>query len=163
VASWEAFSADAGDLAGRVEGRFRASGLAFLATLRADGSPRASAIEVFFGGGELWLGMMHGSRKAADLVRDRRLALHSATTDKQVSAGDAKLAGHAVDVGDDADAVAAFVAAVQGENGRPPPEPFHAFKVDVTEVSLLTVGPGGDHLVIEVWKPGQAVRRIERR
>ena len=39
--------------------------------------------------------------------------------------------------------------------------PWHLFRVDVTELS--TIRTGGDHLVIDVWHPGEAPRRIERR
>ena len=49
-----------------------------LATLRRDGSPRLSGIETEFTDGEVWLGMMSDSRKARDLRRDPRLALHTA-------------------------------------------------------------------------------------
>jgi hypothetical protein len=63
-----------------------------LATLRADGSPRISGQEASFRDGQLWLGMMPDSRKAKDLLRDPRLALHSATVDPEMPDGDAKLA-----------------------------------------------------------------------
>jgi len=52
-----------------------------LATLRKDGSPRISGIEVDFVDGDLWLGAMWQSRRALDLRRDPRFALHSATAD----------------------------------------------------------------------------------
>ena len=72
-----------------------------LATLRADGSPRISGQEASFREGELWLGMMPDSRKATDLLRDPRLALHSATVDPEMAGGDAKLAGRAEEVTDE--------------------------------------------------------------
>jgi len=52
-----------------------------IATLRADGSPRISGIEVAFEDGELAFGSMPDARKGADLGRDPRFALHSATID----------------------------------------------------------------------------------
>lgn len=52
-----------------------------LATLRADGSPRISGIECEFADGELTFGSMPGARKGADLHRDARFALHSASVD----------------------------------------------------------------------------------
>ena len=160
--SWETFAGQAPELAAAVRGRFEAHGLVLLATLRRDGSPRISPIEAFFGAGELWLGMMEPSRKATDLERDPRLALHSATTDKEVRAGDAKISGRAVEV-TDAAGIGAFVAAVSDESGQPPPEPFRAFRVEVDEASTVRIGPGGDHLVIESWRVGEPTRRIERR
>ena len=160
MASWETFRADAPELADAIRARFEAHGLALLATLRADGSPRITAVEVFFGGGELWVGMMHRSLKALDLLRDPRFALHSATVDKQVAAGDANVAGRAVEVTAD-DEVRSFVGAVVEESGGPPPEPFHAFRLDVSEASILR--PAGDHLDIDVWREGRGATRIERR
>src|SRR5919199_5659869 len=102
MTSWSDVVSAAPELAALVRARFEATGLGLLATLRRDGSPRISGIEPLFALGELWLGMMPGSRKATDLLRDPRFALHSATVDKQVSAGDAKLAGWALAVQDQA-------------------------------------------------------------
>ena len=160
MASWETFRSEAPALADLVRGRFEAHGLALLATLRADGAPRISGIEVFFGGGELWMGMMHGSRKALDLLRDPRLALHSATTDKDVAQGDAKIGGRAIEA-TDADSRRAFVAAVRDESGDGPPEPFHAFRVDVDLASILL--PAGDHLDIRWWREGEGESQVDRR
>jgi hypothetical protein len=104
--------------------------------------------------------MMHGSRKAADLQRDPRLALHNATEDKQVTNGDARISGRAVEITDE-ESLEQFNRAFQGETGYSPPPPYHLFKVDVTELMFLK--PGGDHLVIESWQAGGEVKRTERR
>ncbi len=64
--SWRDVLTDAPDLAQLVQARFEATGLAFMATLRTDGSPRISGIEPTFLLDELWLGMMPGSLKAAE-------------------------------------------------------------------------------------------------
>ena len=162
MSNWSDVRAAAPDLAKAVQARFDATGLGILASLRRDGSPRISPVEPFFTE-ELWLGMMDGSRKAADLLRDPRFALHSATADKEVKEGDAKLAGRAVPAADP-ESVAAFRRGFKQHTGYDPGEsgdPFHLFRVDVTEISFLK--PGGDHLVIEWWKEGEAPQRIERR
>lgn len=158
--SWSSFAAESPDLAARVQARFEATGLAFLATLKRDGSPRISGIEPLIAVGELWLGMMEGSRKAADVRRDPRLALHAASVDKNASEGDAKVAGRAVHA--TPEEFERYHAAVSAA-GAVPPGPFPLFRVDLTEASLLTVAATGDHLVIESWKPGAAVNRVERR
>ncbi|MBV8302905.1 MAG: pyridoxamine 5'-phosphate oxidase family protein [Acidimicrobiia bacterium] len=160
MASWAQVEAATPDLAERVKERFASTGLALLATLRADGSPRISGIEPLFAMGELWLGMMHGSRKAADLLGDPRLALHNATEDKQVTNGDSRISGRAVQISDEA-AFERFNRAFQGETGYSPPPPYHLFRVEVGEVMFLK--PGGDHLVIEWWKEGAGTSRVERR
>jgi hypothetical protein len=159
MASWNDISTAAPDLAGRVRARFEATGLGFLATLRADGSPRISGIEPLFAGDHVWLGMMPGSRKAADVRRDPRIALHSASVDKQVAEGDAKLSGRALEVADD-ETFAWFVRTFKEATGYVPEGPFPLFRVDVTEVSF--VRPAGDHLDIEWWREGDGAHRLDR-
>lgn len=157
--SWAAVVDAAPDLAASVRSRFDASGLGLLATLRADGSPRISGVEPLFDA-ELWLGMMPRSRKAADLLRDPRLCLHSGTADKEVREGDAKVSGRAVPVTDEGE-IAAFRARFAAHAGmEPPPGPMHLFRVAVTDMSFLR--PAGDHLVIEWWRPGLPVSRVDR-
>jgi hypothetical protein len=160
---WEDVEAEVPDLAKGVRDRFEAHGLGLLATLRADGSPRLSGIEPLFEAGDLWLGMMPGSVKAADLHRDPRLALHSATVDKEVKEGDAKVAGRAVPVVAE-DEVSAFRAMFSARTGyEPPPGPMELFRVDVAELVLLGLGDPPDHMLIRSWQPGTGYRRIERR
>lgn len=148
-------------LATHIRERVEAHGLALLATVRNDGSPRISGVEPLFADGDLWLGMMDGSRKAADLLRDPRLALHGATIDKEVRDGDVKLSGRAVAVVDE-EVTARYLRAFEAANGyAPPPGPFHLFQVDVTDA--VSLRPAGDHLVIETWREGHGVTRLERR
>jgi hypothetical protein len=121
-----------------------------LATLRLDGSPRISGIEVSFDAGELLLGMMPGSLKALDVRRDPRLALHSPTEDTPEEdpsswAGEAKIAGHAVEVRDPNHL---------GEG--------HRFRVDIGEVVLTSVGEPADYLLIESWHAGRGLERRHR-
>jgi hypothetical protein len=160
VATWEEFSAAAPELAAAVRAVFDAHKHKLLATLRRDGSPRISGIEATFADGELWLGMMPGSRKALDLRRDPRLALHSAAVDPPEDdpagwAGDAKLAGRAVEV-DDPARLRRLGAGDQAGSA-------HLFRVELTEVVLTRVGDPPDHLMIELWREGQGVRRLQRR
>jgi hypothetical protein len=150
MASWAEFASAEPALARRVEERFGIRKHKTLATLRKDGSPRISGIEVEFANGELFLGMMLGSRKLRDLERDPRLAIHSPTDDPPAGnpagwAGEAKIAGHAVDVPDSADA-----------GGR-------RFRIDITEAVLTHLNEAGDQLVVESWQPGKPSSRLERR
>jgi hypothetical protein len=151
MASWSEFAAAEPALARRVEERFGIRKHKTLATLRRDGSPRISGIEVEFADGELFLGMMPDSVKLRDLERDPRLALHSPTEDPpdgqpQGWVGEAKLAGRAIEV-DAPDSPAA--------GGR-------RFRVDITEAVLTHLNEAGDQLVVESWRPGQGTRRLER-
>jgi hypothetical protein len=159
MASWSEVEAAAPELAARARATLDAHKHKVLATLRRDGSPRLSGIEVTIVDGELWLGMMPGSRKALDLRRDPRLALHSASVDPPSDdpsawPGDAKLAGRAVEVDDPA--LLERLGAGEGGGGA------HLFRVDVTEVVHTRVGEPADHLVIEVWGEGAGLRRLKR-
>ena len=150
MARWQDFVTADPDLAAAVRRCFAIRKHATLATLRRDGSPRISGTEVDFADdGEIYLGMMAASRKALDLRRDPRLALHCPTEDAPEEdptswPGDAKVSGLAVEVSD--------------------PERLdedHRFRIDVTEVVHTKVE--GDHLLISSWHPGRGVERRERR
>jgi hypothetical protein len=159
MANWSEVEAAAPELAARARATLDAHKHKVLATLRRDGSPRLSGIEATIVDGELWLGMMPGSRKALDLRRDPRLALHSASVDPPSDdpsawPGDAKLAGRAVEVDDPI--LLERLGAGEGGGGA------HLFRVDVTEVVHTRVGEPADHLVIEVWDEGAGLRRLKR-
>jgi pyridoxamine 5'-phosphate oxidase-like protein len=150
MASWAEFAAAEPAFAGTVADRFAIRKHKTLATLRKDGSPRISGIEVEFGEGELYLGMMPASRKLNDLQRDSRLALHSPTEDPPEGqpsgwSGEAKISGRALPV--------AATDAAQGAR----------FRVDIAEVVLTHLNDAGDRLVVDSWQPGRGRRRIERR
>ena len=121
-----------------------------IATLRADGAPRISGIEIEFVDGELRFGSMPDARKGADLRRDPRFALHSAPIDPPEGApgewvGDAKLAGRAVSTGP-------LTGEITGEG----------FRADVTEVVVTGLNEAGTMLRIESWHPERGFRRVER-
>lgn len=159
MASWSEIEAAAPELAARARATFDAHRHKVLATLRRDGSPRISGIEASFTDGELWLGMMPGSRKALDLRRDSRLALHSASVDPPDDpaawAGDAKLSGRAVEV-EDPELLRRLGAGDEAEAA-------HLFRVDVTELVHIRVGDPADHLVIDLWQEGKGLSRRQRR
>lgn len=156
--SWNEIAEAVPELAGSVQARFEAHGLGFLATLRRDGSPRISGIEPLIALGEVWLGMMPGSLKVRDLQRDPRLSLHSASADKAVTDGDARISGRAVEVPVFDEYRAAFER-VQGQ--APPPGDFNLFRLEIDEIMHLL--PEGDHLLIESWHEAAGYRRVERR
>ena len=142
-AAWSEFEAQAPELAARVRERLDAHGHKTIATIRRDGSPRISGTETEFSDGELWIGSMRDALKARDLHRDPRFALHTASEDPEIWTGDAKLAG-----------VADEVSAADASS--------HRFRLDLREVSTVGLDEARKHLIIEVWKPGEGVRRIKR-
>ncbi|MFF5182752.1 pyridoxamine 5'-phosphate oxidase family protein [Streptomyces sp. NPDC000345] len=156
TSNWAAFAAAEPDLAKTVEERFSAFTHHVLATLRKDGSPRTTGLEVRFWDGELWLGMMPGSVKALDLRRDPRFALQANPGEGTgMGGGDVRVAGRAVEV-DDPRIKGGYVKEVE------PPEPFHLFRTELTEVVRTRV-EDDTYLVVQVWKPGQALRVVRRR
>jgi hypothetical protein len=147
MSSWAEIEEAAPDLAARVRERFVARKHHTMATLRLDGSPRISGTEVEFVDGELRIGSMPNALKAKDLLRDPRVAIHSATCDPPegqptVWKGEVKVAG---------------TAAV-----RPSPDDSHRFAIDVTEVVLTHLDGEGKQLVITSWHPGRGVTEIRR-
>ena len=72
---WKDFENAAAQLAGLGAERLLRTGLAIIATIRKDGTPRIDPVEPFFSHGHLLLGMMR-SQKAFDLLRDPRCLLH---------------------------------------------------------------------------------------
>lgn len=148
MARWAEVEREAPELAAAVRRRFEAHRHHTMATLRQDGSPRISGIELRFSDGAVLLGMMPDSLKARDLLRDPRIAIHAASDDPPGEGedpsgwpGDAKLAGRALAVSGDEDG---------------------AFSVDLTEVVLTRVGTPADHLVIESWHPERGLQHRKR-
>ncbi len=150
MTSWPDFAATHPDFANRVRRCFAIRKHATLATLRRDGAPRISGTEVEFTDDGLYLGMMLGSRKAFDLRRDPRLALHCPTEDPLPDdpgcwLGDAKMAGRATEL-----------------TGPAGDDEAHRFMIDILEVVHTAVGTPADHLVIESWHPDRGLQRRKR-
>ncbi|MDX3852801.1 pyridoxamine 5'-phosphate oxidase family protein [Streptomyces sp. AK02-01A] len=152
--TWADFRSAEPVFADTVRERFEKHTHHVLATLRKDGSPRVTGLEVFFRFGELWLGMMPHSRKAEDLLRDPRFAVQANPGEGDgMESGDARVGGRAVEVTDES-VIARFVA----EAG--PPLPFHLFRVELSEVVQTRVE--GEELVVRVWRPGRSLRTVRR-
>ncbi len=158
MASWNEITAAVPDLAATVEGSFAANLHKVMATVRADGSPRLSGTEVDITLGEMWIGSMPGARKARDLQRDPRLAIHSAPLDMTLKVPDCRVAGRAVEI-TDAQEIDRWRRA-SGKDESVPEEPFHLFRLDLDEVACTTVID--DVLVVEWWRPASGRRRVER-
>ena len=149
MAHWSDVEREAPELAARARALFDAHGHKTMATLRSDGSPRISGIEMEFRDADVWIGSMWKGVKALDLQRDPRFAIHSASEDPDVWKGDAKIAGRAEEI---------EAAEADGERA-----PSHSFRLEVTELSVVTHGGNPpDHLVIESWHEGRGVERRQR-
>lgn len=155
TSNWKTFATEAPELAEAVRRRFTWTKHHVLATLRRDGSPRVSGTEVQFHANGLYAGSMPGSLKAKDLINDPRFALHSNPGEPTMEGGDAKISGFAALI-TEADVLAGYIGDVT------PPEPFHLFELRIAEVVRTSLHPDGDRLVIELWRPGQAIQRTDR-
>jgi hypothetical protein len=145
MTAWQDVERAAPEFAQRVRELFDAHRHKTIATVRADGSPRISGIEAAFEDGELTFGSMPNARKGADLRRDPRFALHSATVDpvdgKEAQwPGEAKISGRAV--------------ATEADGDR--------FRADIAEVVHTHLNEQATLLVVEWWTPAHGLRRVER-
>jgi hypothetical protein len=153
VARWVDVENEAPELAARARAMFDAKKHKTLATLRKDGSPRISGIEMEFRDGDAWIGSMWKGVKALDLQRDPRFAIHSASDDPDVWKGDAKIAGRAEEI-----------AVSPDPDAEEPSEPSHSFRLDVSELSVVTLGGNPpDHLIIDSWHEGRGITNRRRR
>jgi hypothetical protein len=150
MSRWADIAAAHPRFAARVRRVFQAHRHKTLATLRRDGSPRISGIEMQFTDGEAVMGMMPGSVKLMDIRRDPRLAVHSGSEeppkDPSAWAGDAKISG----------------VAIERPDPERPGEPSNLFRIDIKEVVLVKVGKPADHLVVESWHEGRGLGRRKR-
>ncbi|CAN5231963.1 pyridoxamine 5'-phosphate oxidase family protein [soil metagenome] len=157
MASWGEIEAQAPELIASARAFFDAFVHKTLATLRRDGSPRISGSEVIFADGELWLGSMWQSRKALDLRRDPRFALHSGSPDPDAGwRGDAKLSGRVEESLDEELRTRIF-------GGKGGPGPAHLFRCDIAELVVISLPDPPEILVIESWYEGRGTTRLERR
>lgn len=150
MTAWQDIERAEPEFAQRVRGLFDAHRHKTIATVRADGSPRISGIEAAFEHGDLTFGSMPNARKGADLRRDPRFALHSATVDPVEGSeaqwpGEAKISGRAIKAG--------------WHTGGPEADSFRA---DIGEVVHTHLDDGATRLVVEWWTPTHGLRRIER-
>lgn len=160
--SWNEFTAAAPTIAEVFLRRHTAAGnLCMLATLRADGSPRISPLEPRIFEDRLWIVGMPQTTKFADLARDPRFCLHTATVEIHPVDGDAKLTGHVQHVADPAqqERFAQHLYDQIGLDVRG--QEFATFyAADLTDASTVTLDDG--HLDITIWTPASTERVVRK-
>jgi hypothetical protein len=129
-------------------------GVVLIGTTRRDGSARISGVEPLIMDGELWLSMMPGSAKVADLDRDPRIQVHSIISGPE-AAVEIKLRG-----------------TVRREHGRPVQEryarkvaaelpwapvvgDFALFAVDIADVTYVGFTPDSGDQHVARWPSGR--------
>jgi hypothetical protein len=137
------------------EERLLAPGVVLVASIRRDGTPRLSPVEPFVLDGTLWLSMLWESRKAADLIRDPRILVHSVITNRDGGEGEFKIRGIARPEHDPqvqrqyADAVAATLG------WKPEPGRFHLFDIDIENVVYIRYDDATGDQHVASWPPGR--------
>ena len=99
MARWDEFATEAPELAAFGVETFRRR-VAFLATVRPDGSPRVHPVTPIIAEGRLFVFMERTSPKGHDLRRDGRYALHGLVSDEAGSGGEFYVRGQAAPLDD---------------------------------------------------------------
>lgn len=162
MVAWSEFAAEALHIGEIFLRRHSATdNLCLLATIRSDGYPRISPLEPMIFEGQMVLVGMPGTTKFADLGRDPRFCLHTATVDPQVGDGDAKVWGLAQNTQDEnmherffADLFDRTGMDLRGELF----DPF--FVADITSAPSLELVD--NQLEITIWKPGEGESTVTK-
>ncbi|WP_394855667.1 pyridoxamine 5'-phosphate oxidase family protein [Rhodococcus globerulus] len=146
MCNWEEFKNEVPDFANSVSRLFDTKS-AILATLRLDGSSRVSGVDLVIDETNVWWPMGEGSVKLADVRRDPRVALHGEPRPAPAGPaslwdgdGDAKMAGHAVEVADSRD--------------HPP-----RIELDIREVVWTHVDTDNRTVLVDSWIEGRGLQR----
>jgi hypothetical protein len=154
--NWAGFSDSAPELSGLVEVLILRPRLAILGTIRRDGSPRISPCEAYVVDAELLLGMMWRSKKALDLLRDPRLAVHSPQSSPDGKTGDVKLYGRAISVEDEA-LRTRYGDVLEATIQWRPAEPYHLIATDIEAAGYITFAE--DRTTLR-WSASRGLERI---
>lgn len=158
--NWTQFAALQPKLASLGQQKLLDRGVVLVGTIRTDGTPRISPVEPFLLDGDLWLSMMWGSTKAADVHRDPRILVHSIVSGRDGGDGEFKIRGRARPE-DDHGIQSRYAAAVRDALGWDPvPGRFHLFAVDIDQVSYLQYDDATGDQHAALWPPAREfVRR----
>jgi len=160
VVEWSELERRQPGLAGLGRRRLLEPGVVLVATIRGDGTPRISPVEPYVLDGVLWLSMLWRSRKAADLLRDPRVLVHSVVTGRDGGEGEFKIRGTAR-AERDPDQWRRYAAAVAASLGwSPEPGRFHLFAVGIGDVTFIRYDDAtGDQHVARWPPPREFIRR----
>ncbi|MFY9609746.1 MAG: pyridoxamine 5'-phosphate oxidase family protein [Blastocatellia bacterium] len=115
--------------------------IAYLATIRPDGSPRVHPVSPFLAEDRLFVYMEPTSPKGHDLRRDARYCMHCAVEDNSGGQGEFLISGPAAEVKDQATREQAFDVA--RAIGYDPQESYILFELSIDE-AMMTVYEDGD-------------------
>jgi hypothetical protein len=119
--------------------------VAYLATIRKDGSPRVHPMTPIIGQGHFFVFMEPTSPKGHDLQRDGRFAIHCAVSDNSGASGEFNITGHAHLI-DDAELRALAVSLASYEVV----ERYILFEFDIESAASTVYAE--DRAVRRLWK-----------
>jgi hypothetical protein len=154
---WQDLELGAPEIARLGMNRINAARVALLGTLRPDASPRISPVEPYFVEGQLLVGAMTWSRKAADLLRDPRYVLHSAVTGPDADEGELKLYGSAVEAGQDLRS-----AAAEAWWTAFAPDKAMVFSLRIAQAAFIEWDTGHGLMTVHRWSPASGYSQISR-
>ena len=160
---WKDLKLRAPELAKDSELSFQKNGLALIGTIRRDGSPRISPVEVFLLPEDIMFGMMKNSRKALDLLRDSRCTLHNTVSDPNGSEVECKMYGRAI-AGQEG-MKERYRSAYASRWGRDPPQSFPAyvFSMDLDKLALIRYDTERNLMHVKKWTKEGGSREYSRK
>ena len=147
--TWDDFATAAPEIAAFGLTRFETK-IAYLATVRRDGSPRVHPVSPFVAGGRLFVYMEPTSPKGHDLRRDPRYSLHCSVADIEGGEGEFLVSGLARLHDDLQMREIAFAGA--REAGFTPRDRYILFELTVESCLATTYGEGEPNRMR--WKRG---------
>lgn len=142
--SWKTFEEQAAELAEFVKTRLH-NKVAYLATIRKDGSPRVHPFTPIIGEGHFFVFMEPTSPKGHDLRRDGRYAVHCSVSDTSGESGEVIVTGTAKFIEDsEVRAQAVRVCPYQ------PAERYILFELEIEHVLITEYGDTGT--IRRQWK-----------
>lgn len=157
---WSELAEDAPRLAAMGRRLLLDPGVVLVGTVRRDGTARISPVEPLLWERDLWLSMLLGSYKAADLGRDPRVLVHSIVTSREGTTGEFKVRGRALEE----PALTVHEGYAQQVRERigwsPEPGRFHLFRVEIEDVTFIRYDNAtGDQFVTRWPSKREFVRR----
>ena len=157
---WSTFASDAPELATVVQGVLKRHGFAFAGTIRRDGSPRISPVEVHISDERLFVVFIPRTAKAHDLDRDPRITLQSPIASAGAPGLEVKLQARAIDVLDP-DPRAAMAASVEETSGWRPGKKWRYCELLLSSVAVLDWIDAD--MLLRRWSAADGLRATERR
>ncbi len=145
--SWRIFEVQAPEIAAFGSARLNGK-VAYLATIRKDGSPRVHPFTPIIGEGHFFAFMEPTSPKGHDLNRDGRFAIHCSVTDTSGESGEFIITGKAKQIHDPE-----LRALATNVSSYVPAERYILFEFDIESAALTEYKEGEP--VRDRWKIGE--------